>query len=90
MTDIVQALATLDSDPTQAQARDKVSTQAKAAAQSSSELAAAAKTAVREAQKRYRERGDAELWLVLCDVLMESGLLAVSYTHLTLPTNREV
>ena len=78
MTDIVQALATLDSDPTQAQARDKVSTQAKAAAQSSSELAAAAKTAVREAQKRYRERGDAELWLVLCDVLMESGLLATA------------
>ena len=50
MTDIVQALATLDSDPTQAQAKEKVSAQAKAAAQSSSEVAAQAKTALRDAQ----------------------------------------
>jgi tetratricopeptide (TPR) repeat protein len=78
MTDIVQALATLDSDPTQAQAKEKVSAQAKAAAQSSSEVAAQAKTALRDAQKRYRERGDAELWLLLCDVLLDSDLLKTS------------
>ena len=78
MTDIVQALATLDSDPTQAEARGRLVAQAKVAAESSSESAAQAKGAVREAQKRYRERGDAELWLVLCDVLLDSGLVTVA------------
>ena len=78
MTDIVHALAALDSDPTQAQAKEKVSAQAKAAAQLSSETASQAKTALRDAQKRYRERGDADQWLFLCEVLLSSGLVTLA------------
>ena len=74
MTDIVQALATLEADPTQADALGRLAAQTKAAVQGGAEQQAAAKAALTDALKRCRERGDAELWILLCDVALDSGL----------------
>jgi len=74
MIEFVQALATLEADPTQADALGRVAAQSKMAAQGSAEVQSAAKTALIDAMKRCRERGDAELWLALCDVALDSGL----------------
>ena len=74
MIEFVQALATLEADPTQADALGRVAAQGKVAAQGSAEVQSAAKTALFDSMKRCRERGDAELWLALCDVALDSGL----------------
>src|SRR5262249_27339672 len=76
MTDILQALATLEAEPTQADALGRVAAQAKAAAQGSAEAQSTAKTALADSLKRLRERGDAELWIALCDAALDSGLYA--------------
>ncbi|HRI50804.1 MAG TPA: hypothetical protein PLW65_11535, partial [Pseudomonadota bacterium] len=74
MIEFVQALATLEADPTAADALGRVAAQGKVAAQGSAEVQSAAKTALFDSMKRCRERGDAELWLALCEVALDSGL----------------
>ena len=75
MTDIVQALAALEADPTQSDAISRLATQAKQAAQSGPESAAAGLSALQDFLKRCRERGDFELWLVGANALLGGGLL---------------
>src|SRR5674476_79827 len=42
-------------------------------------------------KEEYRGRGiGTELIHKICDIFVANGLKSVSYTHLTLPTNREV
>jgi tetratricopeptide (TPR) repeat protein len=88
MTELVQALATLEADPTLSDSLGKVSALAQQAAQAGSEQAAAAKTALQEALKRCRERGEAELWLQLADLLLTSGLLATGSERADLLTEK--
>jgi hypothetical protein len=88
MNEIVQALATLETDPAQADALGKVAAQAKQAAQSSTEAQASAKTALLEALKRCRERGDAELWIALCDATLDSGLVTAASERADLLTEK--
>ena len=83
MTDIVQALAALEADPTQSDAISRVAAQAKQAAQSGPEGAAAGLTALQEFLKRCRERGDFELWLTGANALLGSGLLDADKTAKT-------
>ena len=75
MTDIVQALAALEADPTQSDAISRVAALAKQANKDGDEGASAARTALQEFLKRCRERGDFELWLVGADALLHSGLI---------------
>jgi len=75
MTDIVQALAALEADPTQSDAISQVTRAARQASQDASEKAAAARSALQDFLKRCRERGEFELWLVAAEGLLESGLL---------------
>ena len=88
MNEIVQALATLETDPAQADALGKVAAQAKQAAQGSTEAQASAKTALLEALKRCRERGDAELWIALCDATLDSGLVTAASERADLLTEK--
>lgn len=78
MTELVQVLATLEADPNLSELLGKVTALAQQAAAAGSEQAAAARAALQEALKRCRERGDAELWLQLADVLLTSGLVTAA------------
>lgn len=88
MTEIVQALATLEADPSISDSLGKVAALAQQAAQAGAEPAAAAKTALLESLKRTRERGDAELWLQLSDQLLASGLLSDANERADLLTDK--
>ena len=51
-------------------------------------MQASAKTALLEALKRCRERGDAELWIALCDATLDSGLVTAASERADLLTEK--
>ncbi len=83
MTDIVQALAALEADPTSSDAISRVSACVKQAASDDTERSAAVRNTLLDFLKRSRERGEFELWLVGADLLLASGLLDANVAEKT-------